>query len=465
MISSLDLHCLVRRFGGEAINNSNDISFSSVSINTRKIGAGDIFVAIKGDRFDGHDFVTDAQAQGAIALVVETEVKNSELPQWVVNDTTLALGHIAEAQRDNFFGKLIAITGSSGKTTVKGMLESILRAAVGNDVFATKGNLNNHIGVPLTLLSIRSNHQYAVIEMGASAVGEIEYLTQMAKPHVAIINNVMSAHVEGFGSIDNIARGKGEIYNGLSDAGIAVINVADKYAQKWIQQNERREKLLFSVDAIASADVTAHNISLKHNGCATFNLQVLDQTTEINLSVLGMHNVANALAASACAHTLDISIEKIAEGLTIFCGVAGRLQCLEGLNTSTVIDDSYNANPNSFCAAIDVLSDMSAKTVLIMGDMAELGGDSEREHEKIGAYANEKHVDLLLTLGHQSKKASNVFSGDKKHFDSIEQLITVAAQQANENTVLLIKGSRSSRMDRVVHALTQRGDINASLAG
>jgi UDP-N-acetylmuramoyl-tripeptide--D-alanyl-D-alanine ligase len=301
--------------------------------------------------------------------------------------------------------------------------------------------------------------------MGASAVGEIDYLTQMAKPYVAMINNVMSAHVEGFGSIDNIARGKGEIYNGLIDAGIAVINVADKYAQTWVQQNEQRKTLRFSVDSAASADVTAHNISLKHNGCAAFNLQVLDQTAEINLSVLGMHNVANALAASACAHTLDVSIETIAEGLAKFCGVAGRLQCLEGLSASTVIDDSYNANPNSFCAAIDVLSDMSAKTVLMMGDMAELGGDSEREHEKIGTYANEKHVDLLLTLGHQSKKASNVFSGDKKHFDSIEQLITVAAQQANENTVLLIKGSRSSRMDRVVQALTQRGDINASLAG
>jgi UDP-N-acetylmuramoyl-tripeptide--D-alanyl-D-alanine ligase len=465
MISPLNLNNLVSRFGGEVIKNNNDISFNSVSINTRDIGAGDIFVAIKGDQFDGHDFATDAQAQGAIALVVEKEIMNSGLPQWLVHDTTLALGHIAEAQRDNFCGKIVAITGSSGKTTVKGMLESIVRVAVGNDVFATKGNFNNHIGVPLSLLSIQPNHQYAVIEMGASAVGEIEYLTQMASPHVAMINNVMSSHVEGFGSIDNIAKGKGEIYNGLTETGIAIINIADKYAPQWVQQNAQCQTLSFSVEATVPANVTAHNIELKHNGCAKFDLQMLDKTTEINLSVLGMHNVSNALAASACACALEISIDNVRQGLATFSGVAGRLQCLEGVNASSVIDDSYNANPNSFRAAIDVLSDMSAKTVLIMGDMAELGSDSDSEHEKIGAYADEKKIGLLLTLGQQSKKASNAFAGSKQHFNSIEQLITVAAQQANENTVLLIKGSRSSRMDRVVQALMQRGDTNASLAG
>lgn len=478
MIKPLDLQNLARRFGGEVINNSHAVHFSSVSINTRTMDAGDLFVAIKGDQFDGHKFVASAQSQGAIALVVEKEILDSDLPQWLVGDTTLALGHIAEAQRDNFLGKIVAITGSSGKTTVKGMLESILRVAVSDHVFATKGNLNNHIGVPLSLLSLKSQHQYAVIEMGASAVGEIQYLTQMAKPDVAMINNVMSAHVEGFGSIDNIAKGKGEIYNGLTSAGIAVINIADKYAPQWLEQNSQRQTLLFSASTATSnamgmnsvANVTATNIiatnvKQKHNGCAKFDLQLLEKSTEINLSVLGMHNVANALAASTCAYALNISIEDIAQGLSEFTGVAGRLQCLEGVNASTVIDDSYNANPNSFCAAIDVLSDMSAKTVLVMGDMAELGGDSDSEHEKIGCYANEKNIDLLLTLGQQSEKASKVFSGDKQHFDSVEQLITVAAQQANKSTVLLIKGSRSSRMDRVVQALTQRGDFNASLAG
>ncbi|EGG93737.1 UDP-N-acetylmuramoylalanyl-D-glutamyl-2,6-diaminopimelate-D-alanyl-D- alanyl ligase [gamma proteobacterium IMCC1989] len=473
MIKPLDLQNLSRRFGGEVINNSHAVNFSSVSINTRTMSVGDLFVAIKGDQFDGHQFVANAQNQGAIALVVEKEIVDSDLPQWLVGDTTLALGHIAEAQRDNFLGKIVAITGSSGKTTVKGMLESILRVAVSDHVFATKGNLNNHIGVPLSLLSLKSQHQYAVIEMGASAVGEIQYLTQMAKPDVAMINNVMSAHVEGFGSIDNIAKGKGEIYNGLTNAGVAVINIADKYAPQWLEQNSQRQTLLFSastdvsnaMDMNSVANITATNVKQKHNGCAKFDLQLLEKSTEINLSVLGMHNVANALAASTCAYALNISIEDIAQGLSEFTGVAGRLHCLEGVNDSTVIDDSYNANPNSFCAAIDVLSDMSAKTVLVMGDMAELGDDSDSEHEKIGRYANEKNIDLLLTLGRQSEEASKVFSGDKQHFDSVEQLITVAVQQANKSTVLLIKGSRSSRMDRVVQALTQRGDFNASLAG
>jgi len=465
MIRSLNLNKLLSRFGGQVINNGNDIGFTAVSINTREINAGDIFVAIKGDRFDGHDFVHGAQVQGAVALVVEKEIIDSDLPQWIVDDTTLALADIAKAQRDNFLGKIVAITGSSGKTTVKGMLYSMLRAAVGDDVFATKGNLNNHLGVPLSLLSIQANHRYAVIEMGASAVGEIEYLTQIARPHVAMINNVMSAHVEGFGSIDNIAKGKGEIYNGLSDNGIAVINAADKYAPQWIRSNEQRHTLLFADDATVKADVTAHNIKQQYNGCASLDLQLVDQKAAINLSVLGMHNVANALAASTCAHALDISIADIAKGLAAFTGVAGRLQCIEGMNDSTVIDDSYNANPNSFCAAIDVLSDMSATTILIMGDMAELGEESDKEHQHIGEYASEKHVDLLLSIGKQSEKASAAFSGKKQHFTSIEKLIAVAAQQANENTVLLIKGSRSSRMDRVVEALTQRGDINASLAG
>jgi UDP-N-acetylmuramoyl-tripeptide--D-alanyl-D-alanine ligase len=468
MIKPLNLQNLARRFGGEVINNSHAVSCSSVSINTRTMNTGDLFVAIKGDQFDGHKFVADAQSQGAIALVVEKEVLGSDLPQWLVGDTTLALGHIAEAQRDNFLGKIVAVTGSSGKTTVKGMLESILHVVVSDRVFATKGNLNNHIGVPLSLLSIKSSHQYAVIEMGASAVGEIQYLTQMAKPNVAMINNVMPAHVEGFGSIDNIAKGKGEIYNGLTNTGIAVINIADKYAPQWLEQNSQRQTLLFSANtgvSNAAAHVTAANVKQKYNGCATFDLQLAENSTEINLSVLGMHNVANALAASTCAYALSISIEDIAQGLSEFTGVAGRLQCLKGVNASTVIDDSYNANPNSFCAAIDVLSSMSAKTVLIMGDMAELGENSGSEHEKIGCYANEKNIDLLLTLGKQSDKASKVFSGHTQHFNSIEQLISVAIQQANENTVLLIKGSRSSRMDRVVQALTHRGDLNASLAG
>jgi UDP-N-acetylmuramoyl-tripeptide--D-alanyl-D-alanine ligase len=455
MISPLKFSVLAQQFGGDVCH--DDVSFQSVSINTREIVAGDVFVALKGERFDAHDFIVDAQAKGAKALVVEKEVVDCSLPQWVVSDTTKALGHIAQAQRGHFKGQVVAITGSSGKTTVKGMLESILRAEVADDVFATKGNLNNHIGVPLSLLALREKHRYAVIEMGASAVGEIDYLTQMASPDVALINNVMSAHVEGFGSIDNIAKGKGEIYNGLSNDGVAIINKADKYSPQWLTQNSHRKTITFSAEEKILADVTASAIQSQKNGCAQFNLQLFSKVLPISLSVLGLHNVANALAAASCAEAMNISHQSIADGLKSFCGVAGRLQCLPAVNGSTVIDDSYNANPMAFCAAIDVLAAMTAATVLVMGDMGELGDESDAAHQQVGEYAATKNINHLLSIGEQSKKASLVFSGDKQHFNNIDQLIAIALEQANSNTVFLIKGSRSARMDRVVEALTSRG--------
>jgi UDP-N-acetylmuramoyl-tripeptide--D-alanyl-D-alanine ligase len=455
MISAIKFSVLAQQFGGVVYH--DDVSFLSVSINTREIVAGDVFVAIKGECFDGRDFIADAQAKGAKALVVESEVIGCNLSQWVVEDTTKALGHIAQAQRGHFTGQLVAITGSSGKTTVKGMLESILRAEVAGDVFATKGNLNNHIGVPLSVLSLREEHRYAVIEMGASAVGEIDYLTRMASPHVALINNVMSAHVEGFGSIDNIAKGKGEIYDGLSAHGVAIINKADKYSPQWLVQNSHRKVITFSAEEKILADVTASVIQSQKNGCAKFNLQLLSKIMPISLSVLGLHNVANALAAASCAEAMGISHRSIIDGLESFHGVAGRLQCLPAINGSTVIDDSYNANPMAFCAAIDVLSAMTNTTVLVMGDMAELGDESDAAHQQVGEYATLKNINCLLSIGEKSQKASLAFTNNKQHFNSIDQLVAVAVQKANSDTVFLIKGSRSARMDRVVEALTSRG--------
>jgi len=454
MITPLRFSVLAQQFGGDVCH--DDVSFQSVSINTREMVTGDVFVALKGERFDAHDFIVDAQAKGAKALVVEKEVVDCGLPQWVVSDTTKALGHIAKAQRGHFKGQLVAITGSSGKTTVKGMLESILRAEVADGVFATKGNLNNHIGVPLSLLALREKHRYAVIEMGASAVGEIDYLTQMASPDVALINNVMSAHVEGFGSIDNIAKGKGEIYDGLSNDGVAIINKADKYSPQWLMHSSHRKVITFSAEEKILADITASEIQ-QHNGCAQFNLRLLEKVLPVSLSVLGLHNVANALAAASCAEAMNISHQSIVNGLESFCGVAGRLQCLPAINGATVIDDSYNANPMAFCAAIDVLAAMTATTVLVMGDMGELGDESDAAHRQVAEYAAAKNINHLLTVGEQSKKASLVFSGDKQHFNNIDQLIAIALEQANSNTVFLIKGSRSARMDRVVEALTSRG--------
>lgn len=465
MIASLSLSALQECYGGEIIG--GDVDVASLSINSREMKKGDVFVAIKGERFDAHDFIDSAIERGACAVVVHQIVPDTDIPQWIVADTTVALGHIAHAQRELFTGKLVAITGSSGKTTVKGMLLSILEAAEDDKVFATHGNLNNHIGVPLSLLSLEAKHRYAVIEMGASGLGEIDYLTRIAKPHVAVVNNVMPAHVEGFGSIDNIATAKGEIYEGLMHTGIAVVNVDDHYSGQWLAQNKQREIISYSANSTRhpQANIQVVNIQQQSNGCFSFSLQLREIQAALTLQVLGLHNVNNAVAAAACANALDVSVAAIVKGLEAFSGVAGRLQCLKGVDGSTVIDDSYNANPSSVCAAIDVLANVPAKKILILGDMAELGDSAISAHQEVGLYGRDKNIDYLLTIGTYTKAASDRFSVNNFHFDDIDQLIGSAKTMADSNTVFLIKGSRSSRMDRVVQALVQRGDNNVSLVG
>ncbi len=465
MITPLLLTDLQKVYGGNLVACSDGQAICSVSTNTRDIAMGDTFVALKGERFDAHDFIASAIDNGASALVVDHEIDGVELAQWVVADTTLALGHISHAQREQFTGKLVAITGSSGKTTVKGMVHSILQAAVGDKVFATQGNLNNHIGVPQSLLSINASHDYAVIEMGASGMGEIDYLTHIAKPHVAMVNNVMAAHVEGFGSIDNIAIAKGEIYDGLGDDGIAIVNLDDHYCEQWLSSNQNRQTLGYSVSSSRSSasDIQAIDISQKKDGCFRFTLVIKGQQLAVSLQVLGVHNVANAVAAASCAYALGIDLDDITKGLEGFSGVPGRLQCLKGVKGSTVIDDSYNANPSSVCAAIDVLANVPAKKILILGDMAELGDEAVQAHQDVGLYGRDKNIDYLLSIGTYTKAASDRFSVNNFHFNTIEQLIASANDMADDNTVFLIKGSRSSRMDRVVQALIQRGDNNVSL--
>lgn len=463
MIKPLSLSLLQARFGGELIN--GDVQFSNISTNTRDISAQDLFVALKGERFDAHNFLDSAQASGACGLVVEQADEAVSLPQWVVKDTTLALGDIARAQRDEFAGKVVAVTGSSGKTTVKGMIFSVFQAAYGEQAFATKGNLNNHIGVPLTVLSLEKQHQYAVIEMGASGLKEIDYLTHIAKPHVAMVNNVMAAHVEGFGSIDNIATAKGEIYEGLQENGVAVINLDDVYAPQWLEQNQQRQIITYGLHESHHSYTHIQAAHVEHNtdGCASFQLCIDEKEYPVHLRVLGMHNVANALAAAACTYALDIAGDVIAQGLENCTGAAGRLERMDGMKGSVVIDDSYNANPSSVCAAIDVLADVPAKKILILGDMAELGDETLQAHQDIGLYGRDKNIDYLLTVGTHTKAASDRFSVNNFHFDHIDQLIDAAKVMADNHTVFLIKGSRSSRMDRVVEALKQRGEDHASL--
>ena len=473
MIDVLSLQKLQQRYGGYLLHEHAELMFEAVSTDTRNIHAGDIFIALVGDQFDAHNFLSLAVEKGAAALVVSTPVDNIAIPQWVVDDTTIALGHIAQYHRELFSGVVVGITGSSGKTTVKGMLQSIFQTAVGQDrVFATHGNLNNQFGVPLSLLSLAVQHDYAVIEMGASAVGDIDYLTDIAKPDVALVNNVMPAHIEGFGSLENIAIGKGEIFNGLNNAGIAAINLDDAFASQWLVQNQRRKIVGFSIDEnnshahAVSIFICAKDIQQTNQGFAEFLLSIDKSLTPVSLSILGVHNVANALAASACAHALGISNSNIARGLEQFSTVSGRMKAMRGFNDCQLIDDSYNANPGSVKAAVDVLSSASSESykVFVLGHMAELGEYAEHEHEQLGLYMSTQHVDKVLVIGDYAEAVAKSLGDKAICFKSIGKLIDEVKALASNNTIFLIKGSRSSHMERVVQALQQSGDDHVTLA-
>jgi len=458
MIRALNLAELAQRCG--AVTPTDNVSFTSVTTDSRKAQKGDLFVALRGEKFDGHDFVEQLTRQGICAAVVERKLP-SALPQLVVNNTLTALGQIAALNREQFKGTLIAVTGSSGKTTVKQMIASILAEKTGEPgrVLATKGNLNNHIGVPLMLLQITDQHQYAVIEMGASAVGEIAYLAEMARPQVSVVNNVGTAHVSGFGSVDNIAKGKGEIYQFLDAKGIAVINLDDTYSATWLKQTAKHKQLTFSVNK--KADMMAKNISRnksrEHSGCFTFELVCNKGTSVVHLPLIGEHNVANALAAAACCLALDIELSVIKRGLESVVNVAGRMQIKNGIKGSRLIDDTYNANPASVRAAIDALSSMTSSTdgngLLILGDMAELGEHAEQLHRDIGNYAKQKGIKRLFTVGNVSLVAAQAFGEGAQHFMNKDAVITACRNFLQKDAVVLVKGSRSSGMEDVVNGL------------
>ncbi len=457
MINELMLSDIAQQCGGSLVG--NDVPIIQVSTDTRKIQSGDLFVALRGDNFNAHDFLSAAIDQGAQALVVEAANDAIDIPQVVVADTTKALSCIGQMVRRQFTGKLAAITGSSGKTTVKEMLASILRQM--GKVHATRGNLNNHIGVPLTLMELADSDEYAVIEMGASGPNEIAYLTQLGEPQVALVNNAMAAHLEGFGSLEGVASAKGEIYQGLQPQGIAVLNADDNFFGQWKSGlREDVKALTFSVQK--AADFTASNIHGGEKGCSVFDLSSPAGECRIQLSLLGEQNVANALAAAACAYALSADLNAIKQGLQDLKAVAGRLQALDGKHQSLIINDSYNANPGSVKAAINTL--MQLKThknhILALGDLGELGQGAESMLRDLGVYAKHAGLQKLITTGTNSRYVSEGFGEGSQHFeqqwDAIEQL----QQQVDKNTVVLIKGSRSARMEVVVQALTQSGELS-----
>jgi UDP-N-acetylmuramoyl-tripeptide--D-alanyl-D-alanine ligase len=426
---------------------------ASVGSDSRNIAQQELFFALKGENFDGHAYVEQALKEGACAAVISDKACKAR-PAILVKDTLLALGELAKSWRETFTLPVIAITGSNGKTTVKEMLTSILKVASNNSdaVLATIGNLNNHIGMPMTLLKTRQEHQFAVIEMGMNHLGEIDYLTHIAKPDVAVINNAGTAHIGELGSRENIAKAKGEIFAGLNDDGIAIINNDDRFADYWKSLNQNRKIMTFGLDS--KADVTATYEEIE--SVSQVQLTTPSGSIGFKLDMLGKHNISNALAACSCAVALGIANADIARGLKRFGGVKGRLQRKSGLNGASLIDDTYNANPDSMKAAIDVLAQQAGTHIFVMGDMAELGAASAQMHAEIGAYAKQKGIHQLLGLGDLTKHAVNAFGAHGEHFISLEANIHAASGAMKKDVTVLVKGSRFMQMERVVDALEQK---------
>ena len=434
-----------------------DTTILSVGTDSRNIEPGQLFVAIRGEHFDGNQYARDALKKGASAALISDQ-KISIEPSVLVADTRVALGKLAHYWRNQFACPVVAVTGSNGKTTVKEMIAAIMTAAKAN-VLATKGNLNNDIGMPLTLLNMREQHTCAVIEMGMNHLGEISYLSKIAKPQVAVINNAGTAHIGELGSRQAIAQAKGEVFDGLGEDGIAVINANDEYADYWQSLNANRKIITFGIDV--SADVTA---SYAIQGSKMdIKLSTPSGTTQFQLPLQGKHNVMNVLAASTVAVALGVTNTVIVDGLNQFSGVKGRLNRLPGQNGALVINDTYNANPDSMKAAIDVLSAEKVKPenqlVMVMGDMAELGESAEALHREIGQYAKERGIDRLLGFGSLSQVAIQAFGRQGEHFDSIESLVSATQAQMQPNTVVLVKGSRMMKMERVVDAIKANQEI------
>lgn len=435
----------------------NDVSFDAVSTDTRTIKAGQLFVALRGENFDAHTLLDDAFEKEACALVVEKEC-DIELPQLVVKDTTLALGQISAQIRKEFNGRVVGVTGSSGKTTVKGMLHAVLSRA--GRCLATQGNYNNHIGVPLTLARINNDYDFAVVEAGMSNPGEISYLANLIKPDVAVVTNVQAAHIGRFESLSDVAKEKTDLYH-AENLPIAIVNLDDaevvsrlpEFSQNTVIGFSRKEK---PAALSISGYVSAQNVVIDRRGCAGFDLKAGNRDVHVQLSVPGAHNVNNALAVAAAAIAFDVDLEKIKAGLESFTGVSGRMQVLAGPKKSVLVNDTYNANPGSVKAAIDYLANFE-DAILVCGDMGELGEQSQSLHKEVGVYANANAISLVYTVGETSQDISEA-AKNGQHFNSKESLIEELEKQISDKTVVLVKGSRSAAMESVVEALVQEGN-------
>ena len=425
---------------------------NGLTTDTRAIAQGQLFVALAGERFDAHDFLAAAVQAGAAGLLVSDEQR---LPAGVlavlVADTRLALGQLAAAWRAQFTLPLIAVTGSNGKTTTKEMIASILETAYPGAVLATRGNFNNDIGLPLTLLGLHAGHRAAVVEMGMNQPGEIAYLTQLARPTVALVNNAQRAHLQGMGDLAEIAREKGSIFTGLAAAGVAVFNADDAQSAVWQAQVDAagQRPLRFAVNQPAEVRGTLTQQGLDF----LLALQTPAGEAQLVLPVPGRHNAVNALAATAACLAASIALPQVVAGLQSFRGVKGRLQRRQGQQGAQILDDTYNANPDSVRAGIDVLASTIGKKILVLGDMGEIGEGSHQCHDEIGGYAKSQGVDRLYALGEASAQAVRNFGEGGRHFCNIDKLIAAVQKELAADTTVLVKGSRFMRMERVADAL------------
>jgi len=427
-----------------------DVRFTGVSTDSRALSEGDLFVALRGERFDGHDFLKAAAAAKAAAAMVDSAYRGEvPLPALVVSDTRRSLGELARTWRARFAPALVAVTGSNGKTTVKEMLAAILRRHAGpgeeeRAVLATRGNLNNDIGVPLTLLALRRAHRWCAIELGMNHKGEIAHLAGIARPTVALVNNAQREHLEFLRSVEEVAAENASVYDALPADGVAVVNADDPHAALFRSRAGKRRTVEFG---LAGAMVTGRYRLERLS--SEIRVQTPLGEADATLAIPGLHNVHNALAAAECAVAVGIPAPAIAEGLGAFRPYTGRLQVKRTAGGATVIDDSYNANPDSVRAAIDVLASCPPPTALVLGDMGEVGEHGAEFHREVGAYARTKGVSQLLAMGEATRQAVDAFGEGARHFDTVEELVS----QLKSSTVL-VKGSRFMKMERVVTALT-----------